>query len=115
MTGTAILPDRSDQGMDLFAAAAARFTNVATSFLRSGSLISEAALLGPTHWTILCSDSDLALPLHEQWEDSDLASRLHARFVERLPVGEKTQRLGDDLTSYPCLFERFASCRLRGP
>jgi invasion protein IalB len=70
--------------MDLFAAAATRFTNVATSFLRSGSLISEAALLGSTHWTVRCSNSgqtSLCL-LNQQWKDSDLADRLYARLVE---------------------------------
>jgi hypothetical protein len=44
-------------GIVLLAAAAARFANIATSFLSSGSLIIETALPGSTHWTNRCSNS----------------------------------------------------------
>ena len=45
------------QGIVLLAAAATRLAKAATSFLSSGSLISETALLGSTHWTSRWSNS----------------------------------------------------------
>jgi len=45
------------QGTALLAAAAMRFANVATSFLRPSSVTSETALLGSTHWIVRCPDS----------------------------------------------------------
>ena len=73
--------DRSCQGTDLLAATAMRFANAATSFLRSGSLISGKRLAGldPLDHPLLDLGPDLALSLHQQRKDPHLAGHLGSR------------------------------------
>jgi hypothetical protein len=101
----------------LFAAAAARFTKAATSFLRFGSLDERERLarIGPLNHPLVDLGPDLALSLDQKRIDPNLASRGNAGFVERLLIGEDAKRLRADLPSDACFLERLAGRRLRRP
>jgi hypothetical protein len=90
------------QGVVLLAAAATRFANVVTSFLSSGSLMSETAFPGSTHCVKRCSNLDLAV-------------RLDAVLVKHLVLGEQADRFCPDLPSDAGFLEGFARGRFRRP
>src|ERR1700734_2016755 len=104
MTGTAILPDRgatlrSRNGLVRRCGDALHERGDELLEVRLLDKRSRLARLDPLDRPLLELRPGLALPLDQQWEDPDLAGRLHARLVERLLVGEKTQRFGADLAS----------------
>ena len=106
---------QSFHGTDLLAAAAMRFANAATSFLRPGSLMSEAALPGSTHWIVRCSDSGQTslCRVASKGKTSHFANHPDSRFVDQLVVRERSQRLAANLSPDSGLFESLAGCRLR--